>query len=59
MENYPLENEIIPLDGDWVGLDGSGGPHEPLVEEKYWKQLESFKKPSSTHLVDWKAMLSK
>ncbi|KAF6198590.1 hypothetical protein GE061_008338 [Apolygus lucorum] len=53
---YPLDNEVIPLESDWLGLDGTG-PHEQLTEELYWKQLQSFKKPLSVPAVDWKALL--
>uniref|UniRef100_A0A0A9WLI5 Helicase SKI2W n=1 Tax=Lygus hesperus TaxID=30085 RepID=A0A0A9WLI5_LYGHE len=53
---FSLDNEVIPLQSDWLGLDGTG-PHEQLTEELYWKQLQSFKKPLSVPSVDWKALL--
>ncbi|BET02656.1 Antiviral helicase SKI2 [Nesidiocoris tenuis] len=56
-QNFPLSEEIVPLGDDWLGIDGEG-THEQLTEEQYWKQLRSFKKPSSAVLVDWKAILN-
>ncbi|CAA9993081.1 unnamed protein product [Nesidiocoris tenuis] len=56
-QNFPLSEEIVPLGDDWLGIDGEGR-HEQLTEEQYWKQLRSFKKPSSAVLVDWKAILN-